>query len=240
MKNKRRMKREEKITENYLISSGFKNIVFEPDGNIHPDFSIGGKIAVEVRRLNQNVFTKDKARGLEEDRIPLFSLLEASLKKFDSQYVGKSYWISIRFSRPISNSKTTQKTIMDSLNDFLNNPTPLPCWIQVSETIFLHISESQPVEGKVFRFAMGVDRESGGFVLAEFKKNFDYCMKEKSEKIKEYYSRYASWWLVLVDSIAYGFNENDKKQIRSMLRINSCWNKVIVLNSLNGDNILEI
>lgn len=239
MKNKREMKREEKITEDYLISSGFKDIIFEPDGNIPPDFSIEGKIAVEVRRLNQNFFAENKANGLEEDRIPLFKLLEVSLKKFDSQYIETSYWISIRFSRPIPNSKVTQKAIINSLAVFLNNPVPLPCEIQVTKTIRLHVFESQQVKGRVFLFAGGTDRESGGFVLPIFKNNFDYCMRVKSETIKKYYNRYDSWWLVLVDSIAYGFNETDKKEIKSMVRVNSIWDKVIVLNSLKGNNILE-
>jgi hypothetical protein len=234
------LNREEKITEDYLIASGFKNIVFEPDGNIPPDFSIEGKIAVEVRRLNQNFFAEDEVSGLEEDRIPLFKLLEESLKKFNSQYIGNSYWISIRFRRPIPNSKDTQKAISNSLTDFLNNPTPLPCEIQATKTICLNVFESQPVKGIVFQFAGGTDRESGGFVLPEFKKNFDYCMKEKGAKIKEHYNRYDSWWLVLVDRIAYGFSEADKKEIKAMVRINSIWAKVIVLNSLNGNNILEL
>jgi hypothetical protein len=69
------MNREEKIAEAYLKSLGFKNVVFEPDGNIPPDFSMDGRIAVEVRRLNQHFFTKDEVRGLEEGRLPLFKLL---------------------------------------------------------------------------------------------------------------------------------------------------------------------
>jgi len=233
------LNREEKITKDYLIASGFKDIVFEPDGNMPPDFSIEGKIAVEVRRLNQNFFVGDEVSGLEEDRIPLFKLLEESLKKFNSRYIGNSYWISIWFGRPIPNSKDTQKVIINSLNDFLNNPTPLPCEIQATNTICLHVFESQPVEGIVFQFAGGIDRESGGFVLPEFKNNFDYCMKEKSAKIKEHYNRYDSWWLVLVDRIAYGFSEADQQEIKSMVSINPIWAKVIVLNSLNGNNILE-
>ncbi|PKN70089.1 MAG: hypothetical protein CVU52_09195 [Deltaproteobacteria bacterium HGW-Deltaproteobacteria-10] len=233
------MKREEKITEDYLIASGFKDIVFEPNGNIPPDFSIEGKIGVEVRRLNQNYFTEDKASGLEEDRIPLFKLFETTLKKFDAQYSGKTYWISIRFSRPIPNSKITQNAINHSLSDFLNNPYQLPCWIQATKTISLHVSESQPVTGRVFRFAAGVDRESGGFVLKEFINNFNYCMQVKSEIISKHYNKYNSWWLVLVDSIAYGFTEAEKKEIKSMVSVNSLWDKVIVLDSLKGNNILE-
>ncbi len=75
-----------------------------------------------------------------------------------------------------------------------------------------HIFSSLPVKGRVFRFAGGTDRESGGFVLAEFKKNFDHCVKEKSKKIRDHYPKYASWWLVLVDKIAYGFDESEKKR----------------------------
>jgi len=58
---KREMKREEKITEAYLKALGFEDIVFEPEGKSKlPDFRIDGNIAVEVRRLNQNYFKKNK------------------------------------------------------------------------------------------------------------------------------------------------------------------------------------
>jgi hypothetical protein len=50
------MKSEERIAENYLTSLGFENVVFEPDGNIPPDFFVDDRIAVEVRRLNQHFF----------------------------------------------------------------------------------------------------------------------------------------------------------------------------------------
>jgi len=234
------MKREEKITDNYLKSLGYKNVVFEPDGNIPPDFSIDGRIAVEVRRLNQHFFTEDEVKGLEEGRIPLFNLLQSCFSEFDAQYKGSSYWVSIRFSRPIESAKTVRKAIRKSLTDFLRKPAPLPCKVKVTESMYFRIISSQPVEGRVFRFAGGTDRESGGFVLSEFKENFDHCMKEKSKKINDHYGKYNSWWLVLVDQIAYGFDEGEKKEIKSMVSVNSCWDKVIILDSLNGNNILEI
>jgi len=234
------MNREEKVADNYLKSLGYKNVIFEPDGNIPPDFSLDGKIAVEVRRLNQHFFTEDEVKGLEEARIPLFKLLQSSFSEFDAQYKDNSYWVSIRFSRPIKSGKIVRKAIHKSLNNFLRKPAPLPCKVKVTESIFFHVFPSQPVEGRVFRFAGGTDRESGGFVLTEFKKNFDHCMKEKSEKINDHYDKYNSWWLVLVDQIAYGFDESEKKEIKSMVKANSCWDKVIVLDSLNENNILEI
>ena len=234
------MNREEKVADNYLKSLGYKNVIFEPDGNIPPDFSLDEKIAVEVRRLNQNFFTEDEVEGLENARISLFKLLPSSFSEFDAQYKGNSYWVSIRFSRPIESGKINRKAIHKSLTDFLRKPAPLPCKVKVTERFFFHVFPSQSVAGRVFRFGGGTDRESGGFVLTEFKKNFDHCMKEKSEKINAYYDKYNSWWLVLVDKIAYGFDESEKKKIKLMVKANSCWDKVIVLDSLNGKNILEI
>ena len=35
------MKEEEQIAENYLKGLGIGNVIFEPDGNIPPDFSVG-------------------------------------------------------------------------------------------------------------------------------------------------------------------------------------------------------
>ena len=44
----------------------------------------------------------------------------------------------------------------------------------------------------------------------------------------------------LVDQIAHGFDENEKDEVKSMVSANTSWDKVIVLDSLTGNNILEI
>ena len=43
------------VAYKYLEYRGFKKIVFEPEGkSTPPDFFVDDRIAVEVRRLNQN------------------------------------------------------------------------------------------------------------------------------------------------------------------------------------------
>ena len=46
--------REEKLVIDNLSHQGYENILFEPDGNLPPDILVDNKIAIEVRRLNQN------------------------------------------------------------------------------------------------------------------------------------------------------------------------------------------
>lgn len=234
------MKREERVAETYLKSLGIGEVVFEPNGNIPPDFLLNGTIAIEVRRLNQHSFRNGEVRGLEEASMPLFGLLPSALSEFDSSYEGRSYWVSVRFHRPVGKSAVNKKAITKALTAFLKEPSQLPCDLKATENIRFHIFSSQAVEGRVFRFAGGTDGESGGWVLSEFTKNFNHCVEEKTQKIKDYRDRYPSWWLVLVDHIAHGFEESEKNEVKSMIRSNTSWDKIIVLDSLSGNSILQI
>lgn len=76
--------------------------------------------------------------------------------------------------------------------------------------------------------------------MAEFKKNFNHCVEEKTEKIKGHHDKYTSWWLVLVSQIAHGLNESEKDEVKSMVSANNSWDKIIVLDSLTGNSIVEI
>ncbi len=40
----------ERLAREYLLYLGFKSVIYEPNGNIPPDFLADDKIAVEVRR----------------------------------------------------------------------------------------------------------------------------------------------------------------------------------------------
>ena len=90
----------EEIAHSLLVSLGYQNIVYEPDGNVPPDFSINGTIAIEVRRLNQNERGSDSPKGLEEVEIPLMGKLKKFLDSFGlAETTG--WWVLIRFKRPV-------------------------------------------------------------------------------------------------------------------------------------------
>ena len=85
----------------YLTYLGVKDIVFEPDGNVSPDFVVNGKIAIEVRRLNQHYSDKSgKPEGLEQLAMPLRQRLETLLRMLGPPTNNLSWWVSYRFKRP--------------------------------------------------------------------------------------------------------------------------------------------
>ena len=91
------MNEEEKITAKYLLSLGSRDVQFEQDGNVPPDFSINSSIGVEVRRLNQHFFQKDSVVGLEKLEIPIWDAFIEVLRSFDESFQGESFWVALRW-----------------------------------------------------------------------------------------------------------------------------------------------
>jgi hypothetical protein len=91
----------EKLAEDHLVHLGFERIVYEPDGNNPPDFLVDDRIAVEVRRLNQNELTGSGFRGLEEIRIPTEERIRGLLVSLGPAKSGTSWFVGYRIKRPI-------------------------------------------------------------------------------------------------------------------------------------------
>ena len=80
----------EHAASEYLRSYGFEDFVYEPDGKVPPDFLINGRIAVEVRRLNQMHQSGGKLHGLEEIQRSFTGKIPGLLKELGPSGEGAS------------------------------------------------------------------------------------------------------------------------------------------------------
>ena len=78
------------------------------------------------------------------------------------------------------------------------------------------------------------------WVVSELIANIEYCVQEKLKKIAPYRGRYENWWLVLVDHIAFGPNNEDMSQLREHLRAPSGWDKVVLVGRKEAEHVAEI
>src|SRR4051794_11743077 len=92
----------EKIAAQFLAHEGHPDILYEPDGNIPPDFLVGGRIAVQVRRLNQSHRSGSNLQGLEETEIPLLKRVRSLAASFGPPRTGVSWFVTYTFRRPPS------------------------------------------------------------------------------------------------------------------------------------------
>jgi hypothetical protein len=206
------MKPSEALARQYLLGLNLGPIVFEPDGQIPPDFVIGGRIAVEVRRLNQHHDTPDGPKGLESLEAALARFVEVLLPRFGPAPGGQGWWVSFSFRRPLD-GKTIKRALPRALEAFRTDPAQEGLSLQLAPTFTLEIRPASiPVE-HYFMLGSYIDRDAGGFVLGEIIRNLKLCIAEKTAKIAPYAHRYPQWWLALLDHIGPDLNAGERAMI---------------------------
>ena len=231
----------EQLAAEYLRSSGFTDIKSEPDGNIPPDLLVDGRIAVEVRRLNQNVVKPDgTTEGLEEKFIPMWQRMMRYLPTLGSSVSGESWYVAFDMSRPLQSWRILEPMLRIELLAFKRSLVRTPRTINVTERFKVHIFRAGRPYNTFFRLGGGSDDESGGWVIGEVHRNLILCIEEKERKVAPYRDRYAEWWLVLPDHIGYALDNSDQLQFRTLPTIAHTFAKVILVNPHDPAHAFEI
>lgn len=230
----------EKIAYDFLLHQGFKSIVYEPDGNVPPDFLADGRVAIEVRRLNQNENTGGTNRGLEEIAVPLQKSIDSLLKSLGPPQSSGSWFVSFDFQRPIEQWRILGPTLRKHLETFRDRSTHEPTSIRVSKNFELELFQATNSHPTFFLLGGWMDYDSGGWVLAEMERNLEICLEEKTRKVSHVRYKYPEWWLVLIDYIGYGLGDFDRQLFRDQVRRERDWDKVILLDPTKHKEAFEL
>lgn len=234
------MKPEEKIAFEFLFKYTGSKPVYEPDGNVPPDFKINSDIKVEVRRLNQNKFYGDYSdtEGLENLAINLPKALNEVLTGFSKSINGESYRIAIRFWRSIDiNYESFKEQLKSELKNFLQEKPKLPYTFEIKQNAKIRVSKSYPKQNQLFKLSFVADQDGGGWVIPVLKNNISYCITEKSEKIKPFKKNGEKWWLLLINHISF-WGDDDVEDIHAQKIKTKEFDKVLIVEPL--DNTLKM
>jgi hypothetical protein len=230
----------EKIVYDFLLHQGFKSVVYEPDGKVPPDFLVDGRVAIEVRRLNQNENTAGTNRGLEESAVPLRRSIDLLLKSLGPPQSSGSWFVFYRFRRPVEKWRVLGPALRKHLEAFRDSQKHEHISIRVSKNFELELFRAANSHPTFFLLAGWNDEDSGGWVLAEMDRNLEICLEEKTHKVSRVRHRYPEWWLVLIDYIGYGLDDFDRQLFRDQVRGEHDWNKVILLDPTKHKEAFEI
>lgn len=226
----------EKLVEIYLRHLGFTNVRYEPDGNVPPDFLVEGRVAVEVRRLNQNYDDEsgNGPRGLEEAAIPLWRRIRDYLTGLGpAPASGGSWYVFYRFSRPTPAWKDLKRELDALLLPFMASASPQPfeTRLKVGGDFWLEVFGSPVPKPTFFRPAGHSDEQSGGWLIGEIDANLKLCVAEKTAKVAAFRARYPEWWLVLPDQIGYGLDDFEQALFFDQVTVQpGAFHKIILLD----------
>lgn len=228
------MKNSDKWAYEYLAHRGFANIVYEPDGNMPPDFLVDGRVAVEARRLNQNEKAANGPRGLEELWKPLAAAVTKVIATMGPPSAGSSWFVRYSFRRPLPPWKELERLLAVALRSFRDQSNHQPGKLRVSANFSLTFFRAERAHPTFFVLGSSSDKESGGFVMGEMVRNLQICVADKTRKVARVRNRYPEWWLVFEDRIAYGdLDESERNRLRELVKLDGGWDKIILVNPLN-------
>lgn len=223
------MKSEEEIAKKYLEQQRLGSPVFEPDGNISPDFTLSRQIAIEVRRLNR-ILSADSTLTEEDTYIPFWRRLKKVLSTFDSQDNDKSYLIIIDYIAPRPLPKFTEKQISQKLKLFLDShDNKLPYILTLSDGLSLRIHEFKQFKGCTFKLA-SMGYEIRGPIINLYIDSIRQCISEKSNKIKSHKHKYQEWQLLLVDSMQWDLSIDEIEKIKASITNLELFDFLIVIS----------
>jgi hypothetical protein len=207
------MDHSEKLVETFLRAAGFTDVVYEPDGNVPPDFVADGRVAVEVRRLNQNYNdgTGNGTQGLEEVAIPLWRRIRDYLWSFPPSANGRSWYVTYRFSRPLPKWKDLKAQLDAVLNPFIASADPQPFEKKLEADFWIRVYPCPLPKPTFFRPIGHSDEQSGGDLIGEIRANLSHCVTEKTSKVQAYRPKYSEWWLVLPDYVGFGLDDFEQE-----------------------------
>lgn len=230
----------ERLVEQYLRNAGYSDIVYEPDGNVPPDFLVNGRIAVEVRRLNQNHFDGSQTKGLEEVAIPLWKRIENLVESLGPPTAGESWFVFFRFGRPVETWKTLEPKLREALNIFARSSVRERGCILEEERFELEVLRASEAHETMFLMGGCSDWQAGGWLLSEMESNLRHCVSEKTRKIASFRGKYETWWLALSDHIGYALNDFDREMFRDQVSVEHDWDKIILIDPRDATRHFEI
>lgn len=228
----KQVNKDEVRAKKYLQTLEYKEVVYEPLGNVTPDFLLDNKIAVEVRRLNRNYINSEQSLSVENFEIPLVKNIKKIINIFESQAFTSSAYVSVTISKPLNIDSKTK--VIKKIKKILKSHTR-----QVSVSKSYQISDYlkltfTPTGKKQTQYIFSACNENSSWIIDELQKNLQLVINEKNKKIENNFKLYSEWWLVLVDSIIYGLDSEDFEKLQKIKLQKYRFSKVIIL-SPKGD-----
>lgn len=181
MTSRRDLKDDELTAQQYLLGLGVGSVTFEPDGNIPPDFVINNRIAIEVRRIEDQYWGGAKPQGLRTVQKNIEKTVRSSLSALGSMHPTDSWFVHYNFNRPLPDWRWLQAEIQETLRLFVINPDEGNTW-RLHPSFRIRIWRAAKKHTQTFLLGGNIDRDQTAFVSQAVSASLRHAIEEKTQK----------------------------------------------------------
>ena len=243
------MKAEERIAELYLQQLNLGPVVFEPHGQVTPDFVVDGRIGVEVRRLNQYHYG-DGSRGpvaLENLAHTVQNIFRRVIKSFgpplpDDGNGPRNWGIFYRYERTGVKPKGLEQEIREALTTIRDTRASTRQDIHLLDGISMKVIVYPTVKQDMFFVFGDGDQDSGGMLMSIYQESLDLAVAEKWAKVAKstHHAAYPIWWLVLIDTVGFAMDGFDRDMFLEQVSVARGFDRVILVPSDGSHRSIDV
>lgn len=234
------MDQSEQIAELFLKHLGFTDVIYEPDGNVPPDFLVAGRIATEVRRLNKHVGVEHNPEALEKVQFPMLARIRGLLESIGPPNRGSTWFVTYHFGRPVESWSTLGPRVRKWLEAFRDGPQATAEESDFGGGFEVRLVRAGETYEQLFALGGYADQDSAGWLAHDLKLNIEHCASEKLRKTARFRDRYPEWWLILVDHIGYALSDFARDVLRDQLPTVAGWDRATLVSPLDPTHYLHL
>lgn len=230
------MKWEETHARTYLEHLNLGPVVHEPHGNVTPDFVVDGRIAVEVRRLNQYHFGGGKPEALENVTHAIANVVKSVMQSFGPPFpddgLGRRCWaLFYRFERPLAPHKQLRQALTAALEEVRRDRPDVPREFVLGAGASVRVIPSPILKPTMFWEVGRGDQNSGGMLMDMYQSSLDIVVAEKWAKVSKspHRAQYPEWWLVLIDTLGTKLDDFDLEIFLDEVSVARGFDRVIIV-----------
>ena len=216
---------------------GEGRVVHEPDGKVTPDFLVDGRLAIEVRRLNEHGGGADP-RPLVETEIPFQRHLRSIAAKVPWT-ADRSLLVWVEYRRPLPSAAVLKTRARSFLESLMQAADPVQMSRKVTSAVSLRCLSMFERDRAPFIFGW-LDLNSGGTPSEILQRNLSLCVLEKSRKTAGRRAQYPEWWLLLVSDVAFSMDELARPDVADLIQLEHDWDEVVVVDWFDTSQAVEL
>jgi hypothetical protein len=209
--------------------------------NQPPDFALSN-VAVEVTRLLKLHHDGSQLDKLTKLKAPLLINFHSFISKYDlSGKSNCSYLVYYIFRRPLKiDRESINRKLQCKLDKFFLMPLSENICLNIDDNLTIRLYKDDLTYPPQLIEAGYSDLDDSGFFIKDMAESMNYCMAEKTNKVKDLYKEYPEWWLVLINHLPFAVDGTEFIQIQKYISPKGIWSRIFVVDPIDPTKYFEV
>jgi hypothetical protein len=220
----------EEKTKAYLESLTLGDVLeFSNGKNNAPDFSVGGRIGVEVTRLVHLIQIDEQTINLTQIDPNFQNAFENAVNSVDSAAFEGSYFVSVTYRLPYD-PRTGGKLLRKRLQQLAQHNSIPPERFELDDYISVRLMKGSEGYERPFLWAGANNVQSAGVVIDQLLKQSRSAIERKTSSISKISEQFPEWWLAVASNLTVRMPEVYLAELAKELNSPGVFDRLVLVN----------